>query len=176
MYTLATHMEGLGPSIFRFFILISCHLNLCQHHLSPAPTSHADMARASYLYSIDSGLHSLGLGPTNLVFFYGIYSTLSTPPACYEPTNMPHTHQIMTTPPPHDPNAHVADVEDAEKRFHVLATPSEVLSASDDVAGTWKCFSVSSTSAKYLYTPSLHCATTPINQEAQEWGVCVKVQ
>jgi len=30
----------------------------------------------------------------------------------------------------------LADMENAEKRFHVPATPSEVLSASDDVAET----------------------------------------
>jgi len=39
---------------------------------------------------------------------------------------------------PHDPHAHVADVEVAEKCFHGLATSSD---ASNDVAGTWKHFS-----------------------------------
>ena len=76
----------------------------------------------------------MGLGPLQVLFFCSFSSSLSTPPACHEPTNMPHTHQIMTTPPPHGPNA---DVEDTEKCFHVPATPSEVLSASNDIAGTW---------------------------------------
>jgi hypothetical protein len=37
-----------------------------------------------------------------------------------------------------------ADVEDAEKCFHVPVTLSEALSTSDGVAGTWKRFSASS--------------------------------
>jgi len=83
-----------------------------------------------------------------------------------------HTHtsppQIMTMPPPHNPNAHVADVEDAERRFHVPATSLEVLGASDDVAEPWKHFSASFTSAKCFYTTSLHPANNPTHQEAQE--------
>ena len=81
----------------------------------------------------------------------------------------------MTTPPPHDPNAHITDVGDAERRFHVLATPLEVLGTSDDVAGTWKHFSASSTSAKILHVISPCCATNPINQEAQGVPFLAKV-
>jgi len=40
-----------------------------------------------------------------------------------------------------------ADIEDTEKCFHVPATSSEAPSTSDGVAGTWKRFSASSTSA-----------------------------
>ena len=71
----------------------------------------------------------------------------------------------MTTPPPHDPNTHVTDVEDAERHFHVPVMPSEVLGTSDNVAGTWKHFSASSTLAKILHVISPCCATNPINQE-----------
>jgi hypothetical protein len=44
-----------------------------------------------------------------------------------------------------------ADVEDAERRFHVSATSLEALSASNDVAETWKCFSATSTSATWAW-------------------------
>ena len=45
---------------------------------------------------------------------------------------------------------HIADEKAAEKHFHVPATLLEVLSApSDNVAGTWKCFSAASTSVKW---------------------------
>jgi hypothetical protein len=74
----------------------------------------------------------------------------------------------MTTPPPHNPNAHIADVEDAERRFHVPVTSLEVLSASDNVAGPWKRFSASFTLAKCFYTTPLHPANNPTHQEAQE--------
>ena len=40
-----------------------------------------------------------------------------------------------------------ANVEDIEKRFHVLATSLEVPSTSDGITGTWKRLSASSTSA-----------------------------
>ena len=40
---------------------------------------------------------------------------------------------------------HFADVKDAEKCFHGLATSLEVLSTSDDIARTWKHLSGSST-------------------------------
>ena len=81
----------------------------------------------------------------------------------------------MTTPPPHDPNAHIANMEDTERRFHVPAMPLEVLGTSDNVTGTWKRFSASSTSVKILYMIPLHYATDPINHEAQEVPILVKV-
>ena len=93
-----------------------------------------------------------------------------------ELAHTPSTHQITTIPPSHDPHTYIADVEAAEKCFHVPATPSEVLSTSDDIARAWRCFSVSSTSGKYLYTTPLCFATSLINQEAQEWPKCTKVQ
>ena len=37
----------------------------------------------------------------------------------------PPIPQPTPTPTPHHPNAHVADVEAAEKRFHALATSSD---------------------------------------------------
>jgi len=49
----------------------------------------------------------------------------------------------------HAPNIHVASVEAPERCFHVLAMSLEVLSASNDVARTWKHISVSSTSAAH---------------------------
>jgi hypothetical protein len=44
-----------------------------------------------------------------------------------------------------------ADVEDAEKRFHVPATSSEALSTSDSDAGTQRRFSASYTLAKGVW-------------------------
>ena len=40
-----------------------------------------------------------------------------------------------------------ANIEDAEKHFHVLATSLEALSTSNGDAGTWKCVLASSTLA-----------------------------
>ena len=82
---------------------------------------------------------------------------------------------MTMTPPPHDPNAHIANVEDTERCFHVPVTPSEVLGASNNVAGTWKHFSVSSTLAKILHAIPPHCETNPINQEAQGVPFLAKV-
>ena len=120
--------------------------------------------------------HSLGLGPTNFCFLSQVYHNLATPTSTVRLAHVPCTHQTTAMPPPHDPNTHVADVEDAERCFHVPATLLEVLGASDDVARTWKCFSVSSTSAKILHAIPPRCATNPINQEAQGVPFLTKAQ
>src|SRR6266852_1728652 len=46
---------------------------------------------------------------------------------------------------------HFADINGAEKCFHVLVTSSEALSTSDSVAGTWKRFPASSTSVTWAW-------------------------
>ena len=136
----------------------------------PVPTSHTGVAGTCYAHTTDSRRHSMGLGPTYSMFLYQVYRTLATPTYAIRLTHACCTHQMMTTPPPH-----VADVEEAERRFHVPAMPSELLGASDDIAGTWKCFSASSTLAKILYVISPRCATNPINQEAQGVPFLAKV-
>jgi hypothetical protein len=66
-------------------------------------------------------------------------------------------------------------VEVAERRFHVSATSLEALSASNDVAETWKRLSASSTSAPHSPNIPLRSAANPIHQEAREVPKCVKV-
>src|SRR5712691_11052658 len=85
-------------------------------------------------------------------------------------------HQPTTTPPYHNPHTHVADVEVAERCFHVSATSLEALSASNDVAKTWKRLSASSTSAPHLSNVPLPSTINPTNREAREVPEHEKVQ
>ena len=78
-------------------------------------------------------------------------------------------------PAPHDSHTHIAGIECAEKHFHAPEMPLEVLSPSNDIAGTWGPFSTPPTSAKCSYTMTLHCATNPIQQEAQKVPGLAKV-
>ena len=70
----------------------------------------------------------------------------------------------MTTP--HDLPARVADMEAAEKRFHVPATSSDGASASNDVAGTWKCFPAAFLSATHSFITPLRCHDLTFTPEA----------
>jgi hypothetical protein len=78
----------------------------------------------------------------------------------------------MTNTTPYDSHPHVADVEVAEKRFHVRQHRRMALSASSDVAGTWKCFSTASSSATCSpITPLCH-HTTHFTPEAHKVRKC----
>src|SRR6266852_7768427 len=122
-----------------FISILRCVNNLC--HPCATPTSHAEAWLSLYITNvINSRQHSMGLGPTNLMFLI-ISIVLWQPPPHTLGSHTPSTCKIMTTPPPHNAHTPITNMEDAEKRFHVPVSLSEVLGASNDVAGTWKCFS-----------------------------------
>ena len=103
-----------------------------------------------------------------------IYMTFSVPEHWQQSTHLPHIlwhHQTAkptsTTTPCH-PHTHIADVEVAEKWLHILATLFLALSASDNVAGTWRHFSKAFSSAKCYVMVPLHGTMQNNNTERHE--------
>jgi hypothetical protein len=92
--------------------------------------------------------------PTMLFIFLSS-GTRHHPPTPARPRHHQTAKPTATTTPCH-PHPYFANIEVAEKRFHVSATSLLALSASDDIAGTWRHFSAAFSSAKCYVTVPLH--------------------
>ena len=91
-------------------------------------------------------------------------------------TGTPQTPQPPITPPHCRPYVPFADMEATKSASMFRQRRWLALSASDDVAGTWKWFFVSSTSALCSYTMPLRINTSAIKPDAHEVLEHAKVQ
>ena len=117
--TLGTPLGGLGPSVFLFFGLIIHWANTCM--LPPALPLPAMQAYLGLILhnQIEPGDTLWVWDPLVPFFSICFYSTLAMhTPSC------PLTHTPSHTKYNHAPYTHIANVEDAEMRFHVPATSS----------------------------------------------------
>src|SRR6266849_5646647 len=105
-----------GSGTLQFSIL---YLNLVPPNQLAPPSALPSPAMQASLWLIifnlvDSGRHSMGLGPTNMLSLCHIlvlcqyHPPALNPPTHPLPTHTPSTRQLMTTPPPHDPHALIA--------------------------------------------------------------------
>ena len=117
---------GSGAPLLCDFVgfLTLCHPDSCYPPgVSAGATNGLEMAQTNIVVSGDKQK------PCKPMFtgFFSFSSTLATktrPPLPYT-CSTPPTPQPTPTTTPHHPHPHVADVEVAEKRFHVPATSSD---------------------------------------------------